>query len=877
MKMWLTSKGTSLTSCNVYLKQAGTANVTASWVDDNGENQTAICAVTAENPEPFALDETKTITLNPGESAVYAFTPQESGNYILYQANHDVGFDFGMENAEGAGWRSDSANGNAYYNLVAGESYPIFVNNFWFDEAITNDITLVKCTATESFTICGDLSGGYMDEVKYFQVYYTPEFGASDRVTWSVNDTSIAEVLSDAPSSCDLLLKSAGTVTLTATSIEDSSKTASVEVTVRQRETIALEEVKQITVSPDNSTQLLFTPTEDGVYAVSMEANQPYWANWFNTEGEWLPTEVEAEINGRFCQFRTLRANTTYIVAAWWGTDEFGNMDCDITVNKATIATEMTLNDYQCYAGDVVVMQPVFGPGLGIPEDIADVTVSDEGIAEVTNVEGNNIFLAGLREGETTVTVTSVSGLSASATIKVVPLPALTLNTAENVKLDPQSSVIYTFTPEYSCYYQWTVTVDGQATVIYAPADYETDEDIYTKGLAAAGSDSAAEYMEADKTYLLAVGSYADSINATLLVESAHGLTKVTGTAATYTTPGTADHYKCSACSKLFSDAEGKTEVLASDLVLAADHDLIKVAAVEPTYDAAGNVEYYVCAGCSKWFADAEGKTETTVAAVRLTQLIKVEASTALVSTDAVEKAVEEADSASGITIDVSNREEAVVMVELPVVSLKALAEMDVSLTLITSEATVTLDATTMAAIAEAANCNAVTVKIERVETMTLNEKQQAAVAGKTVMITVSANIYSDGKCIGDFKGGNAIVSVPLEFKNNEKGTDFAVYYVADDGTLTSVECFYKNGQMHFTTGHFSDYVIVKTAENKTTEETKPGDPMDETEPEDRDVPSTGDNAHMGLMIALLLAAVTGMVGTAVFGKKYAYAGKWER
>ncbi|MBQ8213280.1 MAG: dockerin type I repeat-containing protein, partial [Clostridia bacterium] len=60
-----------------------------------------------------------------------------------------------------------------------------------------------------------------------------------------------------------------------------------------------------------------------------------------------------------------------------------------------------------------------------------------------------------------------------------------------------------------------------------------------------------------------------------------------------------------------FSDAEGKTEISLSTIMIAASgHDLTYHPAVQASVTEEGFVEYWNCSRCKKNFADAEGKTE---------------------------------------------------------------------------------------------------------------------------------------------------------------------------------------------------------------------------------------------------------------------------
>ena len=89
-----------------------------------------------------------------------------------------------------------------------------------------------------------------------------------------------------------------------------------------------------------------------------------------------------------------------------------------------------------------------------------------------------------------------------------------------------------------------------------------------------------------------------------------HTLVAVNGVAATCEDAGFEPYWKCTDCSRLFSDAEGKHEIEAPVVIAALGHKLVKHDAKAPTATAPGNIEYWECSVCHKLFADAEGKTE---------------------------------------------------------------------------------------------------------------------------------------------------------------------------------------------------------------------------------------------------------------------------
>lgn len=94
-----------------------------------------------------------------------------------------------------------------------------------------------------------------------------------------------------------------------------------------------------------------------------------------------------------------------------------------------------------------------------------------------------------------------------------------------------------------------------------------------------------------------------------------HEYTKVEGKKdATCTEPGYTGDTVCEDCG----------EVVTKGTDIAAGHKLDKVAAVAATHEAAGNKEHYACSVCKKLFSDAEGKTEIAAADVVVEKIAHV-------------------------------------------------------------------------------------------------------------------------------------------------------------------------------------------------------------------------------------------------------------
>ena len=114
-------------------------------------------------------------------------------------------------------------------------------------------------------------------------------------------------------------------------------------------------------------------------------------------------------------------------------------------------------------------------------------------------------------------------------------------------------------------------------------------------------------------------GTQETSVEAEKLVATGHSLTKTDAKEPTCTEDGNNAYYTCSACGKIFKDAEGTQETTVENEILAASgHKMSKNDAKSATCTEDGNNEYYSCSACGKAFKDADGKIVTTVEAEKI-------------------------------------------------------------------------------------------------------------------------------------------------------------------------------------------------------------------------------------------------------------------
>ena len=123
-----------------------------------------------------------------------------------------------------------------------------------------------------------------------------------------------------------------------------------------------------------------------------------------------------------------------------------------------------------------------------------------------------------------------------------------------------------------------------------------------------------------------AEGLYDTTLSAVTIPALGHDLTPVPAKEPTCEQDGNIEHWVCSRCGELFTDADGKNETTLNDVtLLALGHDLTLVPAKEPTYAQNGNIEHWVCSRCGELFADANGTQELTPDDVVLPMLVRTD------------------------------------------------------------------------------------------------------------------------------------------------------------------------------------------------------------------------------------------------------------
>jgi hypothetical protein len=147
------------------------------------------------------------------------------------------------------------------------------------------------------------------------------------------------------------------------------------------------------------------------------------------------------------------------------------------------------------------------------------------------------------------------------------------------------------------------------------------------------------------------------------------------------------------------------------------------------------------------------------------------------------------------------------VSVTIPKTAVSSLKGGEVSLTVSSSVATVTLDSATLSEIGKQTNGD-VKITATTADTSALSDESKSAIGTRPVY---DLKITSGNTTVSSFGGGIATVSVPYTPASGEDENAIVVYYINASGTLVMVpNCVYeaKTGTVTFITTHFSTYAV---------------------------------------------------------------------
>ena len=239
-------------------------------------------------------------------------------------------------------------------------------------------------------------------------------------------------------------------------------------------------------------------------------------------------------------------------------------------------------------------------------------------------------------------------------------------------------------------------------------------------------------------------------------------------------------------------------------------HQLTFVKMVEPTEEADGMEAHYACDVCGKLYRD-----ELAADRIRDPQELVLhhmgQSGDHVLDKEELEDVLQQLQPGEGFELPVP---EGIASVKVPTQTLQIFAQQENVLQIPLGEATVILDPAVLSAITSQATGEEVRIELLRVEQDMLNTQQQTALHRYDAVHIISASVLCGDRYRHDFGGGSAVVRIPFAA---EPGSEYEVIYIADDGAVEAVLSSYADGFMEFSTGHFSEYAIVRKEDSNNS------------------------------------------------------------
>lgn len=458
-------------SGRIELIAEGEATITAT--SENG--LTASILVTVTGYESIEAGETKTVDIvTPSSAIYYKFVPDETCTYTFYSSgNYDtVGtlYDSTMYSLESDDQSGEDDNYEISCELTAGETYYISSAFYSSDDTGSFDVTCVKRSAATAIAITqGETYSCYPNTTKQFTVTYTPANALPEEITWSSSDE---DVLSFGYNGTAYTHK-IGEAVITAET--DSGLTATCTVTVKDYDTITLNEKKPVTLySDDEKATYKFIPSADGEYFFESLGDCSTYGRIMDedmnilTSGNWGG-------NGDGFKLRyELEKDKVYYMQATLDYGNEGSFELLVSAVPTADSISITAGNLTGIAGGSINLDVEFDPEDSLVEDVTW-TSSNEDVATV-NEYGKVSLISG---GTAEITATTPSGLTDTVTVRVTATENIQANETKTVDIsEPGEQKIYKFVPEETAQYAF-YTSDDESN-LYGALCYSDLRPFYT-------------------------------------------------------------------------------------------------------------------------------------------------------------------------------------------------------------------------------------------------------------------------------------------------------------------------------------------------------------------------------------------------------------
>lgn len=243
--------------------------------------------ITITAPDSIVLEENKTtsVTTVEGESVLYKFVPNSTGNYVFFSdCQSDVAAkaifrDGSMISLEESVKRTTDNNFAIVSQLTKGETYYFEVSS---EVAATFNICVKQATEVKSFVFSsGEKIADYVGYEETLKFEFTP-IDSYSKITLKSSDESVVEVSEGGY----IVFVGIGNATITATA--ENGVTATIQVEVLAPIDLETSKPVNVEIDPEKGIWINYTVSADGSYLLKTEDfNELYWILW-DSEGNWI-------------------------------------------------------------------------------------------------------------------------------------------------------------------------------------------------------------------------------------------------------------------------------------------------------------------------------------------------------------------------------------------------------------------------------------------------------------------------------------------------------------------------------------------------------------------------------------------------------------
>jgi len=389
----------------------------------------------------FVLGEGKTITLEPGETVSYMFTPEEAGKYAIYSVEGNRNIDFTVDTMHAGSTVLLQGDAGCYGKIIElkeGYEYLIVFNSY-VGQTASDTFYINKVAAATALEMPSECTM-YVDSSKRISVDVDPFLGYGNGIVWSSSDPEIVDVSPYSLSMCDLVPQKTGTATITATAGDIS---ANCTVNVINVPELKLDETVEITRAQSRFT---FTPEETG----------EYWLWWPNGEAIAQRFDVEAYeyiTDERHGFVYKLTEGQSYEIELWIPDDEQWPQVTPVTLTQVHKATDLVFPQ-----GDTIIMPPNRNASYPMEwiggEIIGDVWIESNNpdVAWINNNSRTEFEVHFNQPGETTFTFTTSFGIEKTLTVICADYGYDALVNWTGYQ-EPRQAVRLEYTPEHDGFY----------------------------------------------------------------------------------------------------------------------------------------------------------------------------------------------------------------------------------------------------------------------------------------------------------------------------------------------------------------------------------------------------------------------------------------